>query len=249
MLKIKDLTVVADEKQILDNFSLDINEGEIVALMGPNGVGKSTICKVLLNDLNYKVKKGTIEYNGKNINKLDTTSRAKLGLYLLSQNPISLPGIKNSEMLRIAIGKDNEQIDILKFHKELKEVCQKIELPDFFIHRDINDGMSGGEKKKNELMHMWMLKPRVLILDEVDSGLDVDAFKIVINSIKDYYEKYQPMILVITHNPKVFNYLKPNKVAILANGKIISEGNEDLLKVIEEKGFESFKISENKVYE
>ncbi len=250
MLKIEDLTVVADNKTILDKLNLTIDTGSICAIMGPNGVGKSTICKVLLNDPNYKIVKGTINYNGKIINDLPTDERARLGLFLLSQVPTAIQGVSNSEMLRIAISeRTKEATDILKFHKEAKEICQKLDMPANFIHRDINAGMSGGERKKNELMHLWMLKPEFIILDEIDSGLDVDAFKIVMKSLKEYYQEYKPSILIVTHNTKVFKYLKPDVINILDNGQIIKTGTESLAKTIDETGFETFKISKSVAHE
>ncbi len=250
MLKIKDLTVVADNKIILNKLNLDIETGKIWAIMGPNGVGKSTICKVLLKDPNYLIKKGSIIYNGEIINDLSTDQRAKLGLFLIAQTPTAIEGVQNSEMLRMAIAnRTGKAVDILSFHKEIKEVCQKLDIPNDFIHRDINAGMSGGERKKNELMHLWMLKPEFIILDEIDSGLDVDAFKIVMKSLKDYYKKYHPSILIITHNTKVFKYLKPDGISILEDGKIIKTGTEELANIIDENGFEAFKVSESVTHE
>ncbi len=250
MLKIKDLTVVADNKIILNKLNLEIETGKIWAIMGPNGVGKSTICKVLLKDPNYLIKQGSIIYNGEIINDLSTDQRAKLGLFLIAQTPTAIEGVQNSEMLRMAIAnRTGKAVDILSFHKEIKEVCQKLDIPNDFIHRDINAGMSGGERKKNELMHLWMLKPEFIILDEIDSGLDVDAFKIVMKSLKDYYKKYHPSILIITHNTKVFKYLKPDGISILEDGQIIKTGTEELANIIDENGFEAFKVSESVTHE
>ena len=250
MLEIKNITVQADEQTILNNFNLNIEDHEIHALMGPNGVGKSTICKVLLNDPNYHVINGNIIYNSQNINELATDERAKLGFFLLNQTPIAIPGVSNSEMLRMALSnKTNKQVDILAFHKELKAITEKLNVPSSFIHRDINYGMSGGERKKNELIHLWMLKPNFIILDEVDSGLDVDSFKTVMKSLKEYYLEYKPSILIITHNTKVFKYLHPDKISILNNGYIIKNGDSSLANIIDEKGFEAFNVSENEVHE
>ena len=175
MLENKNLTVKVLDKVILNNFNLNIKKQEIHTIMGLNGSGKSTICKVLMGDPNYKVISGSIFYNGKDLLKLDTTERAKLGLFLVSQNPIEIPGVKNSEMLKIALeNKLNKHISIFEFSKIMNEVCERINLDKSFIHRNINEGMSGGEKKKNELMHMWVLEPNFIILDEIDSGVDID---------------------------------------------------------------------------
>ena len=250
MLKIENLTVKANNKEILNDFSLKINDGEICAIMGPNGVGKSTICRVLMDDPNYKIKKGHILLDNEDLSKLTTDKRALKGFFLLNQTPTPIPGVTNSEMLRMALSKrTNEAVDILKFHKELKEICDKLKIPKEFIHRPINYAMSGGERKKNELMHLWMLKPSFIILDEIDSGLDVDSFKIVMKSLQEYLAIYHPTILIITHNTKVFKYLTPDSINIMARGKIVKSGDLKLADKIDKDGFESFKISENEVYE
>lgn len=246
MLKINNLQVKADDKVILNNFSLEIQKGTVHAIMGPNGMGKSTICKVLMAHPHYIIQKGNIIYNDEDITNLNTQDRAKKGFFLLSQTPIAIAGVTNAELLRTAISdKQNQAVDIIAFHKELKSICQKLDIPKEFIHRDINYGMSGGERKKNELLHLWMLKPEVIILDEVDSGLDVDSFKTVMNSINEYYQEYKPTIIIITHNTKVFQYLKPDKISILSNGKILKNGDIKLADVIENHGFEAFKVGKN----
>lgn len=238
MLKVNNLSVVADNKVILKDFNLEIEDGKIHVLMGPNGVGKSTICRAILKDPNYQIIEGNIVYNDEDLKDLTTTEISRLGIMMISQSPIAIEGVTNAEMLRMALSeKYQEHIDIFKFSKEAKEICQKISLPESFLHRDINSGMSGGERKKNELLHVWMLKPSFLILDEVDSGLDVDALKIVANSIKEYQEQTKCSILLITHNPKLLDILKPDKVHILKNKKIVKTGNIELAKEIENKGF------------
>ena len=241
MLEIKDLTVIADNKEILKDFNLNIKDGEIHALMGPNGVGKSTICRSILKDPNYIIKKGTITYNNENLIDKTTTDIARLGIMMITQSPIAIEGVTNGEMLRLALSEKNkEHIDIFSFQKEVKEICNKLNIPESFIHRSINDGMSGGERKKNELLHIWMLKPSFLILDEVDSGLDVDALKEVSNSLKEYHEKTNASMLIISHNPKLLKTLKPDKVHILKNKNIIKTGNIDLINDIELDGFKNY---------
>lgn len=242
MLEISNLQVITkdNQKQILNNFNLKINNGETHALMGPNGVGKSTICRTLLKDPNYEIVSGTIFYNDNDITKLTTTEISRLGIMMISQSPIAIEGVTNAEMLRIALSeKNNEHIDIFKFSKQAKEICQKIALPEEFLHRDINSGMSGGERKKNELLHIWMLKPSFLILDEIDSGLDVDALKIVASSIKEYQQETNCSILLITHNPKLLEILKPDYIHILKNKQIVKTGDYNLAKEIEKNGFHS----------
>ncbi len=238
MLKIEKLNVFAEEKEILNNFDLEINDGEIHAIMGPNGVGKSTICKCLLKDPNYTIKSGNIIYNDINLNKLSTTEISRQGIMMISQSPIAIEGVTNAEMLRMALSeKTGEHIDIFKFSKEAKSICEKIKLPENFLHREINNGASGGERKKTELLHIWMLKPSFLILDEVDSGLDVDALKIVANSIKEYQEETNCSILLITHNPKLLEIINPKYIHILKDKQILKTGDISLAKEIENKGF------------
>ena len=241
MLKIDNLIVSVDNKEILKDFNLQIPDGEIHALMGPNGVGKSTICRSILKDPNYKITKGEITYNDISLKDKTTTDIARLGIMMITQSPIAIEGVTNAEMLRIALSeKTGEHINIFNFQRELKEVCQKLNVPESFLHRSINDGMSGGERKKNELIHIWMLKPSFLILDEIDSGLDVDALKEVSASIKEYHKLTNCSILIITHNPKLLNTLKPDKIHILKNKKITKTGGYELVTEIETEGFKKY---------
>lgn len=238
MLTIKNLSVVADNKEILENFNLNINDGETHCIMGPNGVGKSTICRAILKDPNYEVTKGTITYKEKDLKDLTTTDISRLGIMMIAQNPIAIEGVTNAEMLRLALSeKTQERVDIFEFAKEAKTICEKLHIPQNFLHREINNGMSGGERKKNEMLHIWMLKPSFLILDEVDSGLDVDALKIVANSLKEYQSETNCSILLITHNPKLLDILKPDYIHILKDKKIIKTGDASLAEEIEKTGF------------
>ena len=239
MLSIKNVAVKADNKEILNDFNLDIQDGEIHALMGPNGVGKSTICRAILKDPNYEITAGTISYKDKELNNLSTTDISRLGIMMITQAPIAIEGVTNAEMLRLALSdkvahnhkRDNHKAFLYALEQE------KLAIPENFLHRDINDGMSGGERKKNELLHVWMLKPSFLILDEVDSGLDVDALKVVAKSLKEYHEETNCSILLITHNPKLLEILKPDYIHILKGKKIIKTGDYTLSKEIEQYGF------------
>ncbi len=238
MLNINKLNVFVDNKEILKDFSLEIKDGETHVLMGPNGIGKSTICRCLLKDPNYTIKSGEIIYNDNDLSKLTTTEISRLGIMMISQNPIAIEGVTNAEMLRLALSeRTGEHIDIFKFSKEAKSICEKLSMPESFLHRDINSGMSGGERKKNELLHVWMLKPNFLILDEVDSGLDVDALKIVANSLKEYQSVTNCSMLLITHNTKLLDILKPDYVHILKDKKIVKSGDSSLANYIEKTGF------------
>lgn len=254
MLEIKNLCVSVGGKEILNNFNLMIPDGEIHALMGPNGVGKSTICKVMMRDENYEVTSGSILWDKEDIINLDTSQVARKGFYLLSQNPIAIEGVTNAEMLRAALNaRSNEAIHVFAFQKKLEEICKKLDIPKEFIHREINVGMSGGERKKNELLHLWVLEPKFILLDEVDSGLDVDALKIVASSLKEYQGKMNATILIITHHEQILDILRPNRVHIMKDGKIIKEGDSSLVRELENIGFknmdEAFFVSEDARHE
>ncbi len=238
MLQIKELCVKTEDKNILNNFNLQINDGEIHAIMGPNGVGKSTLCKALLNDEDY-IKTGEIIFNEESINSMDTSDIAKKGMFLISQNPIELEGITNAEMLRTVLNAKGEKLNIFEFSKKAKAICKELNITEDFLHREINLGMSGGEKKKNELIHMWMLEPNFLLLDEIDSGLDVDALKTVSESIMKYYNQFKPSILIITHHDKILEYIKPNYVHIIKDGTIVKSGDYSLAEYVENNGFNS----------
>lgn len=244
MLEITNLDVKSYDKEILKNFNLEVRNGEIHVLMGPNGVGKSTICKAVMGHPDYQITNGEIKFLDNRLNELDTTKRAQLGLFLLNQNPVEIDGITNAELLRTIIGEKRKQtVDIFKFNKKLNEICQIINLPKDFVHRSINYNMSGGEKKKNELLHLFMLEPKLIILDEIDSGLDIDALKTVGKALNTYYEKYKPSILIITHHADILKYFDQYIVHIMENGTIVKSGNKDLIKEIENDGFKANLIS------
>ncbi len=245
MLTIKDLTVKVSNKTILEDFNLEIKEGEIHALMGKNGAGKSTISKVLLRDLDYTAE-GSITYKNQDLLKMNTTEVAQMGFYLVSQNPIEIDGITNAELIRCALNEQGKkELNILELNNKLKECCEKLDIPTSFIHRNINYNMSGGEKKKMELLHIWMLEPKFIILDEIDSGLDVDALKIVANSLLEYHKKFKPSLLIITHQQNLLDILKPDKVHILENKKIAQTGDVSLAKKIFENGFNGASLMAN----
>ncbi len=243
MLSIKNLTVSIDEKVILKDFSLDINDGEIVALMGPNGIGKSTICKVIMGDTHYKIESGSITYNNDDLLSLDVVERSKRGIYLVNQNPIEIEGVSNAEMLRSALEcRTGEHSNFFEFNKRVTEICKRLNIPASFIHRGINEGMSGGEKKKNELLHLYVLEPKFIMLDELDSGLDVDSLRDLATSLKEYLSE-DISILIITHHISILEYLKPDRVHVLKGGKIVESGSYDLALSVEENGFRSYEVS------
>ena len=239
MLHIKNLTVKVDNKIILKDFNLDIKDGEICVIMGPNGVGKSTLTKVIMNDPNYKVIEGDIKLNGESILSLTTDERAKKGIFLANQNPLEIDGVTNSDFLRTALSSiKGENINLYSFIKEIDKAKEDLHMPDEMVHRSINKGFSGGEKKKNEILQMKILKPSFVMLDEIDSGVDVDSLKVVSDNLNMYKkENKNASYLIITHYTHLLNYIKPDVVHILNNGKIVKTGNYVLAKKIEENGF------------
>lgn len=245
MLQIKNLTVNSkDKKEILKDLNLEINDNEVHVIMGQNGTGKSTLCKTILGDrINYDVK-GKIIYDGENITDLPVSEIAKKGIFMLFQNPLEIPGVTNAEMLRLALNERGMHKSIFEFNKELNEVIKKIDLPKEFLHRGINERMSGGERKKNEMLHLYMLKPKLIMLDELDSGLDIDSLKSITKTIKEYKKENNCSIIIITHHLNILEGLKPDKVHIINDGKIAVSGNYDLAKKIEKEGFSgAFNIS------
>ena len=241
MLTIKNLSVSVGEKEILKDFNLTVNEKEVHAIMGPNGIGKSTICKTIMGDPNYIVTSGSIFYNDTDLLKLNVSERARLGIYLLNQSPIEIPGVSNAEMLRLRLNENNPNpISIFDFNKKMTSICEKLDIPKSFIHRGINEGMSGGERKKNELLHLWMLEPSLIILDELDSGLDIDSLKTVTNSLNEYLETHpKASILLVTHHEPLITMLNAIHIHIMKDGHIIKSGDLFLAKEIENQGYKN----------
>ena len=241
-LKIINLCVNIENKEILKDFNLTINSSEIHAIMGPNGVGKSTLTKVIMGDKNYKIISGEILFDDKDITTLTVSERANLGIFLGMQNPLEIDGVTNADFLRTALhSKEGNSFKLMSFIKELNATTDKLGMSREMIHRSVNRGFSGGEKKKNEIIQMYMLKPNTVLLDEIDSGLDVDALKKVGESVMDYYNEYKPAILLITHYERLLDYIKPTFVHILIDGKIVKTGDASLVKTVEKKGYDYFK--------
>lgn len=243
-LKISNLTVKIENKIILNKFNLTINSGEIHVILGPNGTGKSTLSKVIMGDTDYEIVSGTIKFDNKDITKLETDERAKLGIFLGFQMPISIEGVTNSDFLRTAIHSSEKEFKLMEFIKKINNTCDKLKMDKEMVHRSVNVGFSGGERKKNEILQMYLLNPNTILLDEIDSGLDMDSLKIVGKSVMDYYEENKPAILLITHYQRLLNYIKPTHVHIMREGKIIKSGDIKLVKEVEEKGYEAIEIYE-----
>ena len=239
ILCIDNLTVSINGKEILKDFSLEIKSGEIHAIMGPNGVGKSTLTKVIMGDPNYKIEKGTITYNGKVLNDVPVNERAKMGIFLGMQMPLSIEGVTNADFLRSALrAKEGDNFKLLSFIRELDELTKKLHMDSNMIHRGINDGFSGGERKKNEILQMNILKPDMVLLDEIDSVLDVDSLKLVGEAVMEYYEKRKPAILLVTHYQRLLDYIKPDFIHIMQGGKIVKSGDKSLALRIEKEGYD-----------
>lgn len=237
-LKIENLCVSIDNKQILNNFNLEIKSGEIHAIMGPNGTGKSTLSKVIMGDKNYKIESGNIFFDDKNITNLEVDERARLGIFLGMQMPLEIEGVTNSDFLRTALHNKKENFKLHEFIKEINKTVDQLEMDRSMIHRGINQGFSGGERKKNEILQMYMLKPNTVLLDEIDSGLDVDSLRIVGENVMKYYDEHKPSILLITHYQRLLDYITPDYVHIMKNGTIVKSGDKTLVKVIEENGYD-----------
>ena len=243
-LKITNLTVKIENKIILDKFNLEINSGEIHVILGPNGTGKSTLSKVIMGDPTYEIVSGTIKFDDKDITKLQTDERARLGLFLGFQMPISIEGVTNADFLRTAIHSNTTDFKLMEFIKKINNTCDKLKFDREIVHRAVNVGFSGGERKKNEILQMYLLNPNTILLDEIDSGLDMDSLKIVGESVMEYYNEYKPSILLITHYQRLLEYIKPTHVHIMRDGKIIKSGDIKLIKEIEEKGYQEIEVYE-----
>ncbi len=240
LLNIKDLYVNAGNKEILKGLNLKINKGETHVIMGPNGAGKSTLANIILNNPEYKIIKGEIDFEEENINDLKTDERARKGIFMSFQTPEEVPGISVMNFIKSAkSAQEKEIIKVFAFKKELEENMEKLNMNKSYSSRDLNVGFSGGEKKKNEILQMLMLKPKLAILDETDSGLDVDAIKTVSKGIK-MYKNDENAVLIITHSTKILQGLNVDYVHILVDGKIVKTSNAELANEIEKEGYSKY---------
>ena len=240
LLNIKDLYVNAGEKEILKGLNLNINRGEVHVIMGPNGAGKSTLANIILNNPEYSIVSGEIDFEGENINELKTDERAKKGIFMSFQTPEEVPGISVTNFLKTAkMSVTGEPVKIFAFKKELESNMEKLDMNPSYSTRDLNVGFSGGEKKKNEILQMLTLNPKLAILDETDSGLDVDAIRVVSKGI-NMYKNNDNAVLIITHSTKILKDLIIDKVHILVDGKIVKSGDGSLAEQIEEEGYAKY---------
>lgn len=238
ILEIKDLYADAEQRNVLKGLNLRIGDGEMHVLMGPNGSGKTTLAKTIMGHPQVKITKGEIIANGTPINDLPVNERAKLGLFLQFQNPVEIEGLGIVNFLNSARGAlSKDKISYKEFMNEIKSNGESLKLREDLIGRSLNYGFSGGEKKKMEVLQMSMLKPSLAILDEPDSGLDIDAVKVVAENINEFRKRTKASILLITHYSRILNYMDPQFIHVISDGKIVKEGGKELIKEIEEGGY------------
>ena len=239
-LEIKDLHVSIEDKEILKGVNLTINTGEIHAIMGPNGTGKSTLSSAIMGHPSYEVTQGEVLLDGVNILELDVDERAKAGLFLAMQYPSEITGVTNAEFMRSAINakrEEGQEINLMQFIKKLDKQMDFLDIDKDMAQRYLNEGFSGGEKKRNEILQLMMLEPKFAILDEIDSGLDIDALKVVSKGINQMRgEEFGA--LMITHYQRLLNYITPDKVHVMYGGKVVKSGGPELAKRLEEEGYE-----------
>ncbi len=242
ILSIENLTANVDDTQILNGVNLEIKAGEIHAIMGPNGSGKSTLSKVLAGHPTYTVTGGTVTYKGENLFNMEPQDRARSGVFLAFQYPLEIPGVSNLDFLRVAYNSRQkhrglEELDVFDFDDLIQDKLEIVKMNPAFLSRSVNEGFSGGEKKRNEIMQMAILEPSLSILDESDSGLDIDALKIVANGVNQLSNQDNSM-LVITHYQRLLDYIIPDFVHVMANGQILTSGGKELALELEAKGYD-----------
>ena len=245
MLKIKDLKAQIEDNQILKGINLEINAGEVHAIMGPNGSGKSTLSSVIAGREDYEVTEGTIDFEGEDLLDLDPEERAHKGIFLSFQYPVEIPGVTVSNFIKTAInetrkGRGEDPMEAREMLAKMREKSALLEMDKSYLSRSLNEGFSGGEKKRNEIFQMAMLEPKLAILDETDSGLDIDALRIVANGVNKLRSK-DNAVVVITHYQRLLDYIKPDYVHVLYKGKIVKSGGPELAHELEERGYDWIK--------
>ncbi|MBQ9154649.1 MAG: Fe-S cluster assembly ATPase SufC [Solobacterium sp.] len=238
-LKIRDLHVEIEGREILKGVSLTVNENEVHALMGPNGNGKSTLLAAIMGHPKYTVTQGTIEYDGKDVLAMPVEERSKAGLFLAMQYPQEIPGVTNSDFLRAAMNVRREKpIPLFSFIREMEKTIRDLEMKEDLAHRFVNEGFSGGEKKRNEIVQMKLLKPSLSMLDEIDSGLDVDALRIVADAINSMRKETGMSLIIVSHYERFYELIEPQFTHVLVDGKIILEGDAELARKIDTEGYD-----------
>ena len=238
-LKMEKLNVSIENKLILKEFDLTIKTGEVHIIMGPNGVGKSTLLKTIMGDDNYKIESGKIYYDDIDITNYKIDERARLGIFLSMQYPLEIEGVTNADFLRTAsLAKDKDNFKLYPLIKEIDKNVSALKMDPEMVHRGLNVGFSGGERKKNEILQMNILKPNMVLLDEIDSGLDVDSLKLIGENVMKYHRENESSLLLITHYQRLLDYIKPDFVHVVYDGKVIKTGDNKLVKIIEKNGYE-----------
>lgn len=241
MLKINELNVAVNAQSILKGINLQVNPGEVHAIMGPNGSGKSTLSKVLAGHPSYEVTGGEVTYLGQDLLPLSPEERAQAGIFMSFQYPVEIPGVTNINFLKASVnavrkGQDRNTLDAIEFLSFIREKCQLLDMDESFLYRSINEGFSGGEKKRNEILQMAALEPKLAILDETDSGLDIDALRIISQGVNAMRSPERSIILV-THYQRLLDYIEPDFIHVLVNGRIIMSGDKSLALELEKKGY------------
>ena len=241
MLKVEELKVSINSKSILQGINLNVNAGEVHAIMGPNGSGKSTLSKVLAGHPSYKVDSGAIEYIGEDLQRLSAEQRAQAGIFMSFQYPVEIPGVTNINFLKASVNavrkaQGKKVLDALEFLSFIRSKCEFLQMDESFLYRNLNEGFSGGEKKRNEILQMMALEPRLAILDETDSGLDIDALKVISQGVNAMRSADRAIVLV-THYQRLLDYIKPDYVHVLTNGRIVKSGDKSLALTLEEQGY------------
>lgn len=241
MLKIQDLHASIQQQTVLKGINLQVNAGEVHAIMGPNGSGKSTLSKILSGHPSYEVTQGAIEYFGKDLLEMNPEQRAQAGIFMSFQYPVEVPGVTNINFLKAAVnavrkGQDKPQLDAIEFLSFIRARCDLLDMDESFLYRGINEGFSGGEKKRNEILQMVALEPKLAILDETDSGLDIDALRVIAHGVNTMRSPERAIILV-THYQRLLDYITPDFVHVLANGRILKSGDKSLALELEKKGY------------
>ena len=241
MLSVRDLNVTVDGRAILNGVNLQVNAGEVHAIMGPNGSGKSTLANVIAGRDGYEVTSGSVLYDGKDLLGLVPEERARQGIFLAFQYPVEIPGVSNVYMLKAAVNairkhRGEDELDAIDFLKMVRQKLKLVEMKEELLHRPVNEGFSGGEKKRNEIFQMAVLEPRLAILDETDSGLDIDALKVVASGVNSLRSKDRA-IIIVTHYQRLLDYIVPDQVHVLAGGRILKSGGKELALELEENGY------------
>jgi len=240
MLDIKNLKVSIEEKEVLKGVSFSVGKGEVVALMGPNGSGKSSLSNTIMGNPNYEVTDGKIELLGENLLDLSVDERARKGVMMAFQNPVAVSGVTVRELLLSSMRARGEKVSALEVKNKIEKIADELKMERELLSRGVNEGFSGGEKKKLEVLQMKLLSPKLLILDEVDSGLDIDALKTIAFSVTEEVRKKGMSVLVITHYQRLLKYLVPDKVVVLKEGRVVDQGAGEIVERLEKEGYKSY---------